>query len=482
MPLRTVTLQGGPAANVFVFLHGLASSEGDLYPLACEFHARGQTCEIVRLPSHPDVIEQIDHIDTDELVRDVTEIINRHRSGVYLVGFSAGATLALIAAKNPLVKGVFAFSAFLTPRRRSLSAIGARLGRRIPKWSFPRHPHTTVPATRGQLYATTRLPLFALRHALELGRRATASLSQLRCPVLFFHSLDDKVSRYEAVARAMTQCPTGSRLVTFNRLDHFLQFDVPVSRVYEFAACFFAFSQTAAAAPLPIGYADLIKIYSDERRHWTLVLFQVIAGALTALALLLYNTIGDIVSAKPNAPYYLMVYSLISSFYTILAVMYFFYANRVDAYIKMFVEPLAPSVPWVTFRTSQYISGSESPKITRLTALPLMIIPILFGIGSLVACYLQFGAEAIAHWPNRIPMIVGFCSAAVMCLYSVGFAVFHSGAARRWLILIPAPEATSPEAERLLSNLYRSILPGSVRQPVGYTGLFPKPRPAVARG
>jgi pimeloyl-ACP methyl ester carboxylesterase len=472
-----ILLRGDPSFASFVFLHGLGSSEADLYPLACALHALGHTCEIVYLPIHADNIGQAYMLCARHMLENLHSTLSKYNGKVFLVGFSTGAALALLYAATHEVAGICAISTFFSPYRAKAAKFAAAVSAVFPRIPLPRRSHTTKKETRNELVVSPTLPIGALRLAIDLGEEAFRRIQEIACPILFFHSFNDKVSSYGSVASAVRLCSATSRLVTLSCLKHYVQFDIPIPRICAFIYKFFGIKKiteenpnanAASGVEQLRAYAEILRVYNDEKRHWALILFQVIAGALAIFALMMYSTLGDVMSGSDKSPYILISYSIIASFYVTMAILYLFYVNRLDAYIKMFVEPLIRGVSWVTFRTNSFVSGSESPNITRLSTIPLVMLPIILGFGALGICAVQYMSQIFVIQSMTWPLAAFWMIAFFLSVYSLLFAIRHSGFGRRWLYLIPAPEETDQETETLLQNLFRSISPGCVRQPESF--------------
>src|SRR5689334_7794146 len=82
---------------IFIFLHGLASTEADLRPLAREFERSGYEVELLPLPIHRDHIEELPL----HSVNSADTWLRDHLAGygsrpIYLLGFSTGVAIALL--------------------------------------------------------------------------------------------------------------------------------------------------------------------------------------------------------------------------------------------------------------------------------------------------------------------------------------------------------------------------------------------------
>jgi pimeloyl-ACP methyl ester carboxylesterase len=380
-----VVLRGQSNRAVFVFLHGLGSSEADIYPLASTFNEHGYTCELVPLPINANCVGELRESHLSSIIETLHHTVNKYDCKIFLVGFSTGAALALLFAGSHKVDGVLALSTFFTPYRKTLATIAIAAARLFPSFPIRRRAHVSNKQLRKELILSRTLPFSALQFAATVGKLAFKQISQIDCPILFFHSLDDKVALYESTSEAAHLCKGRYRLITLNCVDHFLQFDMPTANVYGFAADFFGLSSpNTLGSPPPSASdvlkvsSDLLKVYSDDRRQWASLLFQILAGALVGFAVLLYKTLNEI--DGPSGPYYLAAYSAATSIYLLIATLYFNYANRVDVYIKMYIEPFIPTMSWATFRTNRFVAGRKIGHLTARATLPLYFAPWTLGL------------------------------------------------------------------------------------------------------
>jgi pimeloyl-ACP methyl ester carboxylesterase len=497
-PTGGVVLRGQPNRAVFVFLHGLGSSEADIYPLACTFNERGYTCELVPLPINANSVGDLRESHLSSILETLHHTVNKYSSKIFLVGFSTGAALALLFAANHKVDGVFALSPFFTPYRKRLATIAITAARLFPSFSIRRRAHVTNKQIRKELILSRTLPFSAIRFAVTVGNLAFKQVSQIDCPILFFHSLDDKVAHYESTSEAVRFCKSECRLVSLNCLDHFLQFDITTSKVCDFVTHFFKLPSPnilGYPSPSPSDFlkvsSDLLKLYSDDRRQWTLILFQILAGALAAFAVLLYKTVDEI--DGDSGPYYLSVYGVAASIYLIIATLYFNYANRVDVYIKMHIEPFIPTMSWATFRTSRFAAGRRIGSLTARATRPLYVVPWALGLISLLICFFKLkpkilddpwktaskiceyilskgcGSNPLIPSPSLADLQpLAFFAAVLLWIFATWYFLEYAFYARRYLYRVPAAEQTNFETEDLLHRLFRSINPGCVRQPPSF--------------
>jgi pimeloyl-ACP methyl ester carboxylesterase len=458
---------------VFVFLSGLGSGTADLLPLSKAFERAGCLCEHLDLPINVTDDRPWSAADILSAVPCVEAALKPHverRRSVFLVGFSLGATVALLYAAQHECSGIVAISAFFAPPRPRLARIFFACKKALGQPDMGRIPQVTRANTKAELDLRSSLPIDVIGAATAMGRMALERMPDIRCPVLFFHSFDDRVAGYVPVAKALRCCGAGvKRLISFNHLNHYIQFDIRPSDIVALSLRFFDRETTPSVkAERPEDakiVSDLLKMYTDERRHWSQVLFQTIIGFFTAFSLLLFNSLSDIVTNTPRAPYFLVSYSLASSIYLTLSILYFFYANRVDVYLKFHVEPMMPGTSWAAFRSSKWMTGGASYRVTRLATIPLTVFP------SLVS-FLSLGGCAVRYWNKLADLTLHYSVLKILFLLAVGLAAYTIHAIRtfnrftmRWLYIAQPADASDLETEGLLMRLYQSVSPGSVRQP-----------------
>jgi pimeloyl-ACP methyl ester carboxylesterase len=471
---QDIFLKGSSQQTVFLFLSGLGSGSADLLPLATAIRQEGYSCELLSLPINITDDRAWSGIDAAAVTEQIHAVVSRHAAlgrAVYLVGFSLGASFALTYAAAHACQGVVAISTFLRPSRPGLARLFFRWRRLTGRYDLNRTPQVSAPATMAHLRLRRSLPIGVVEAAIGIGAATFARLPQIACPVLFLHSFDDRVADYAAVAEAVMLCGSPRRrLVSFNHLNHYIQFDVRPADVSAFVLHYLGLPRATESLASPPAEpaksaADLLKLYTEERRHWSLVLFQTIAGFFTFFSLLLYNSLSDVVTETAKAPYFLLSYSLASSIYLTLSILYFFYTNRVDVYVKFHVEPLLQGVSWAAFRTSRWMAGGESYRFTRLATIPLMVTPSCLSVLSLLACVLQYHAKLLDFGLQYIVLKVLFLLACFLCLYTVYAIGAFNRFTRRWLYLARPAERSDFPTEALLMTLYQSVRPGCVRPP-----------------
>ena len=469
----TTSLTGKVQGAVFIFLSGLGSGSADLTPVAIAINNEGHRCELLRLPINVTVDFEWTSIEPTAIIARIDAAVSPHMTAgkkVYLVGFSLGATFALLYAADHPCDGILALSTFLKPYYDRQSRLLMRYRRWTGRPYLDRVPQVTVAETVKQLDLSSRLPFDIVELAIAIGKTASTRIGDVKCPVLFIHSFDDRVADYAAVAGVLRRGGSArSRMVSFHHLNHYLQFDMPPGKLARFVLHYFGLPPGPGTASISLAgmdqtkaIADLLKLYTEERRHWTLLTFNAIAGFFTVFAGLLYFTLKDVVDNTPKAPYYLVSYSIATSIYLTIVILYFFYANRVDAYVKFFIDPLMHGVTWAAFRTSKWMAGKELLWTTSLATIPLAVIPTILSLGSLGACLVGSWNQLISVGWNYLVLQVLFLAASFLFLYTLYAIISHNRFTKRWLFSAHPADKSDFETETLLFALYQSVSPGCV--------------------
>ena len=265
------------------------------------------------LVAHAGVDEDLRETTFDDWRKQVSNNYTRLRGNhdnVYVVGFSEGALLAIDLATTHDVSGVLALSTFLGPTRLRQAKFAFYLRRLLKRTTLPHRVRTTLSRTHHKLRWVRRLPLRLADALLRDARRISSRFGTLTCPVLFLHSIDDRVSSYTLLSTMIRMNSNVSSLVvTFFKLDHYLQFDVAPSAIVDLAEEVFELEQPSSEALSGESLlSERLKSRSDEARHWADVLFRMIVGFYTIMGGLLYFSLSDVLDDKPNAPYYVVAY------------------------------------------------------------------------------------------------------------------------------------------------------------------------------
>ena len=166
-----------------------------------------------------------------------------------------------------------------------------------------------------------------------------------------------------------------------------------------------------------------------------------------------------------GAPYYVISYSLVINIYVILLCLYFFYLNRVDAFIRVHFEPLFQTMPWIQVRTRLGSSGVASRKMTKAVSLPILVIPFLSSLGILVFTAAKY-ADRLTTFESRNAFLTIFFVSAVLLWGMALRTLLALGSYTDQIVYgVPAPIGTTLDRERAVSRFLAAICPGAVSQP-----------------
>lgn len=462
---KTFVLKGNNANPVFIFVHGWASLPTDLMPIAKSFNEEGNTCVLLLLEGHGESMTELSNAKYDEWYNQIERVYNKYHTDnkkVFLFGFSLGATICLDFASRNNVDGVVSISGFFSFRHPKSSLFFLRLIKNFrTKWK--RNLHTTSKDSRKETAFHKYIPLQAVESILKESNRVKKMACYIRCPVIFFHSIDDKVSRYAdtaAFCNALNEC---GRMVTLQQLDHFIQFDIPPTKIRDIAIYYFKESkeyEKESAMDNNMLTVQLEQLHLEAGR-WSDVMFRLVLTFFTIFGFLLYNSLPDVTTKSTEAPYYLVSYSLVINIYLILASLYYFYINRSIAYLVHHVEPFIIGLPSKTYRTISFASG---PRITGgisviVFAMPLLIslLSITYGIYEYNDCFL---IVTKSNMLLQLWMLVSI--ATFLCIIATLIKVTKH--ARFQLSIVPKLYNVTAYYELLLRKLYISVTPGCIHQ------------------
>jgi carboxylesterase len=458
-------LDGIPGQPLFLFAHGYGSCVEDLLPLGFELNRRGFSCAFVLLSGHGTSVDELEKTDPatwDDQLQDALAHYAPRYDSILLVGFSLGATLCLKAAATPSVAGVVLISMFLTPT--PLVRLGLKLVASLPNMRFRRRPRVTAKVTKQQLIAYHSLPTHTTHQVVDMAALRGDLLDAVQCPVLLLHSMDDKVADYEAIAHAVARGQHPDRcLLTLRGLNHFIQFDIPeralASLIIEF------FKPADEVATRNELFLEAWKHAADEERHWSGTLFQLIAGFFPIFGALLYFSLPDVLDRKPSAPYFLVAYSLVTSFFLSLFSLYFFYMNRASVYRKRYIEPHLPLLGWTAFKTNRFASSWTSRSMTKGVSLSVIGMPFLISAGSLMYALYAYSHRLVIVSESNLLLMVSTVVAVISLSGAVGAALTLSSYTARELYRIPPSSFRSAKFAAAVASVLATVTPGCVTQP-----------------
>jgi len=454
---------------VFIFIHGFGTSEKDLSPLAHSFYESGYSCETILLKGHGYSVKEIKNVSFNVWIQQLEEIYNKHISAkkkVFLVGFSLGGALCLEFAKTNQVEGILSISTFLGPakfRKKILQVLKFIGIKRIP-----RRIQVTNKVTKNELDYLNALPVESTLNLIKDCNKIIFTAHLVKCPILFLHSLDDKVASYGHVYSFYNMLNVPKKnLITFRGLKHFIQFDLRQDILVKLSESFFIEKETLKDAPPLTEYIE--KAWSEalsEEKHWSGILFKLITGYFTIFGTLVYFSLADVLQQTPSAAYYLVSYTIITSLFFVLISLYYFYINRVLIYIKNVLEPLLPaSFSWVTYKANEYMSGSESKIFTKQMTISIILAPLVICFASIYyAIKFSFVRVSFDLFGDYYFIWLFILLGIIMFLISLyglwSLNKYHV----RELHHIPRLNKVNNDFMNYLTELYLSIAPGSVRQ------------------
>ena len=380
----------------------------------------------------------------------------------YIVGFSFGASLALKVASEREVDGVLCISMFCRPRRR----IGAKIATWFP--SFPpvgsRRPRVTENSSRKYLRWAPQIPSEILREVICAGPELSSIPRNRR--VLLVHSTDDPVADYRAVVAEVKKAASAKvRLVTFAGLEHFIQFDMSPHAMCEVALAHFDPLAKNMDSSHP-AWTENLKQREEEVRHWSNAVWLVLAGFLAFFGILLNLTLSDVFRGTERAPYYLVAYSMLITFYLQQLLLYLFYLNRTQAYLRLYVEPVGPTpIGFAEYRTNRWISTRQSRLMTPFVSFAASAIPVLLSVWSLVSVVTGYRKFLFSSQPSSVLLQVLVLVGAIWLLI-VLFASRQVGKyTNLYLRLVPSVLPGSSRFVEAIVLLYASVHPASANPP-----------------
>lgn len=288
-------LSGADDDSIFLFIHGYGSSHQDLVPLAKHINSRGYNCSLLLLTGHGKKAEDMAGLKYADWLNQVREFYKHYKSlfkKIYIIGFSLGATLSLDIAKEENVNGVVAISTFLKPPK--FTSVMLSIAKHLGLKYVPRFLQVTSEKTRKEIIYSKQFLVKETLDLIDTVSKIAPSLANIKCPVLFFHSTDDMVSDYWSTANLVNEIASyGTTIVTFRCLSHFLHFDAPLSSWFRVIADFF-WHNSSMNLQNPDFMKDAWSHASEELKHWSGILFQLIVGFFSIFGSLIYFSLPDV--------------------------------------------------------------------------------------------------------------------------------------------------------------------------------------------
>jgi len=216
-PEKTAAFQFGDGNTACLMLHGFTGSPWDLRPLGEVLARSGYLVSAIQLPGHGSTPQAMIGVGAADwkLAAQRALLALQGLPQIFLVGFSMGALLALIAAaKHPdRVAGL----ALIAPAMR-LRGVGPRLAKwgsslgllRLRPWLTKASTDIEDPVQRNAAPLLSAFPSARLLDLWMLQDEALQAARAIRAPVLIAMADQDHVVSIHggsALTRALTQCP-----------------------------------------------------------------------------------------------------------------------------------------------------------------------------------------------------------------------------------------------------------------------------------
>ncbi len=232
----------GPPACLL--LHGFQASPQVFRELGRRLAEAGISSRAPLLPGHGTTVADFARSRAADWAaageRTYDEMCARYgRDQVFVVGFSMGGTVALDLAERRPVRGLVLMAPFLRVTR---------------KWYYPMRPETVTRAAcalgwprvvknlpvdiadvslRPKLVYVGFTPLPTARSLFDYAGRVRADLPRVSCPVLVFHSPQDRVADFRESQRLLRVIASrDKRLVVLRRSKHLIPMDFDKEQVF----------------------------------------------------------------------------------------------------------------------------------------------------------------------------------------------------------------------------------------------------------
>ncbi len=315
--------------------------------------------------------------------------------------------------------------------------------------------------SKKEILYTSSLPVQETKNMIDEIKNKDYIFTDIECNTFLFHSMDDKVSDYYAVSNQVNN-NKNIKLITFRNLNHFMQFDIPQQVLSDTILKLLEPKETEVINTEII--KDSFFHMSKESNHWSGIIYKLIVGFFSIFGALVYFSLPDILAEKPTTPYYLTSYILLTCIFTMLAAMYFFYLNRAIVFLKLHVEPYLNVMPWTTYRTNKFISGTESVQITNKVSIVIIGIPMMIATGSLMYVVYEYSLGYILDPTNHILLTVSFIFSLFLYYNTLSVLIALQKYTTRELYKLVPQKFDNIEQSNMIINLYNSINIGCVKQ------------------
>ncbi len=207
-----------PSTTSCLLIHGFTSWPEEMRWLGDDLSRRGHTVLGVRLPGHATVPRDLRRVRAEDClmaVEDGVSLLREMADSVFIVGFSLGGALALIAAAETSVRGIVTMAAPCDPKSLA-TKLRAFAGSVFPTWKrFPdARPHPALGNRHQAVYpAYAAYPACARRQLVRVQELLCQSLPRVDAPVLIVHSKDDPIVDAECATRIYAQLGTTDKRI-----------------------------------------------------------------------------------------------------------------------------------------------------------------------------------------------------------------------------------------------------------------------------
>lgn len=307
------------------------------------------------------------------------------------------------------------------------------------------------------------IPLQAVEPIFRESSRVKKMACHIRCPVIFFHSIDDKVARYTDTAAFCSALNEYGRMVTLQQLDHFIQFDIPPAKIRDIVVYYFKeskeyekdFSVDNNMLTMQLEQLHL------EHRMWADIMIRLVLAFFTVFGFLLYNSLPDLITKSTEAPYYLISYALTINIYLIIALLYYFYINRSIAYLVHHIEPFIIGLPSKTYRIIHYASG---PRMTGGVSVIVFALPLVISLLCIIYGIYEYADRFLIVEKSNLLLQLWMLVSMTTFLCIIVTLIKVTKHSRYQLSIVPKLYNATPYYELLLRKLYISVVPGCAYQ------------------
>ena len=220
----------------FIFVHGYGTSPKDFGKLPILLSAEGHRVDILTLPDHYDYDDAFYSpriVDYESFLDTAIEKVNFQGEKIILVGFSLGATLCLGVSGRHDIHGAILFSTFLgvSGWKEVLLSCSPKF---LDKFRIRRRLNVTRKETSSVLKSSEFLSVGGVKAVHHYARNISKEQHGRQTALLFFNSVDDRVSSYQRVLDYSKKCDRVIDFVTLFSINHFIIHDINPTDVCNF--------------------------------------------------------------------------------------------------------------------------------------------------------------------------------------------------------------------------------------------------------